>query len=181
MRRTAAGKLTPEEKLIVYWESIRYIYELNRTSEIKAGLIMSFYGLVLGVIFEMAANMQTDFQPSIFLIIVVVIYFFFVGRSIYFSFKCFLPQIKTDFDRNMFFFHDIITGYGDIHSFSQKFHDLLGKQDELYQHLGHQIYVNSLIVSQKLMNVNKSVRNLAYSFIPMFVAVVTIVVSVFIL
>jgi hypothetical protein len=31
------------------------------------------------------------------------------------------------------------------------------------------------------MNVNKSVRNLAYSFIPMFVAVVTIVVSVFIL
>ncbi|MDX1314468.1 MAG: DUF5706 domain-containing protein [Eudoraea sp.] len=181
MRRTRAGQLTPEEKLIVYWESIRYIYELNRTSEIKAGLIMSFYGLVLGVTFEMAANMETNFRPSIFLIVVIIIYFFFVGRSIYFSFKCFLPHIETNFDKNMFFFHDVITQYGDIHSFTKKFHDLLGKEDELYSHLGQQIYVNSLIVSQKFVNVNKSVRNLAYSFIPMFVAVATIITTIFIL
>jgi hypothetical protein len=181
MRRTGAGQLTPEEKLIVYWESIRYIYELNRTSEIKAGLIMSFYGLVLGVTFEMAANLETNFKFSIFLIIVVIVYFIFVGRSIYFSFRCFLPHIETNFDKNMFFFHDVITHYGDIHSFSKKFNDLLGEQDELYRHLGQQIYVNSLIVSQKFVNVNRSVRNLAYSFIPMLVAVVTIVASVYIL
>jgi hypothetical protein len=142
---------------------------------------MSFYGLVLGVIFEMAANMETNFRPSIFLVLVIVIYFFFVGRSIYFSFRCFLPQIKTDFDKNMFFFHDVITQYGDIRSFSGKFHDMLQKEDELYSHLGQQIYVNSLIVSQKLKNVNNSVRNLAYSFVPMFIAVVTIIASVFIL
>ncbi len=181
MRRTRAGHLTPEEKLIVYWETIRYIYELNRTSEIKAGLIMSFYGLVLGVTFEMAANMETNFKFSIFLIIVIVVYFIFVARSIYFSFKCFLPQIETNFDKNMFFFHDVITQYGDIKSFTEEFNDLLGKEDELYSHLGQQIYVNSLIVSEKFANVNRSVRNLAYSFIPMFVAVATIATTVYIL
>ena len=48
MRRTKAGHLNPEEKLIVYWETIRHISELNKTAELKAGLIMSFFGLVLG-------------------------------------------------------------------------------------------------------------------------------------
>jgi hypothetical protein len=64
MRRTRAGHLNPEEKLIVYWESIRHISELSRTAELKAGLIMSFFGLVLGVVFEMALNMESNFKPN---------------------------------------------------------------------------------------------------------------------
>ena len=44
------ARLTPEEKIMVYWETIRHISELNRTAELKAGLVMSFDGLVLGVI-----------------------------------------------------------------------------------------------------------------------------------
>jgi len=174
-------QLTPEEKIIVYWETIRHISELNRTSELKAGLIMSFYGLVLGVIFEMAANMETNFQFNAVLVIVVLIYFFFVGRSIYYSFKCFLPQIETNFDKNMFFFYDVITHYGDIRSFSRKFHGLLENDRALYGQLGQQIYVHSMIASKKLGNVNKSVRNLVYSFIPMMIAVMTILAMVYVL
>ena len=174
-------KLTPEEKIIVYWETIRHISELNKTAELKAGLIMSFFGLVLGVVFEMALNLESNFKPNATLIIIVAIYFFFVGRSIYFAFRCFLPRIETGFDKNMFFFYDVITNYGDIRSFSKKFHGLLENDKALYDQLGQQIYVHSLIASNKLSNVNKSVRNLAYSFILMMLAVITILVMVFIL
>lgn len=173
--------LTPEEKIIVYWETIRHISELNRTAELKAGLIMSFYGLVLGVIFEMALNMETNFQPNVLLIIIVLTYFFFVGRSIYYAFRCFLPQIETSFDKNMFFFYDAITHYGDIRSYSRKFHGLLEKDKDLYDQLGQQIFIHSLIASNKLSNVNKSVRNLAASFILMMLAVLTILIMVFLL
>ena len=166
---------------MVYWESIRHISELNKTAELKAGLIMSFFGLVLGVVFEMALNLESNFKPNVLLIVIVMIYFIFVGRSIYFAFKCFLPQIETGFDKNMFFFHDITTNYGDIRSFSKKFHGLLEKDRELYDHLGQQIFVHSLIASKKLGNVNKSVRNLAYSFVLMMLAVLTILTMVFIL
>jgi hypothetical protein len=181
MRRTRAGKLNPEEKLIVYWETIRHISELNRTAELKAGLIMSFFGLVLGVVFEMALNLESNFKPNAILIIMVSTYFFFVGRSIFYAFRCFLPQIETGFDINMFFFHDVVTNYGDIRSFSQKFNGLLEDDMGLYDQLGQQIYVHSLIASKKLGNVNKSVRNLAYSFILMMLAVLTILTMVFIL
>jgi hypothetical protein len=173
--------LSPEEKLIVYWETIRHISELNRTAELKAGLIMSFFGLVLGVVFEMALNIESDFQPNAVIIILVSTYFFFVGRSIFFAFRCFLPQIETSFDNNMFFFHDVITNYGDIRSFSKKFHGLLENDKALYDQLGQQIFVHSLIASKKLGNVNKSVRNLAYSFIVMMLAVITILATIFLL
>ena len=181
MRRTKAGHLNPEEKLIVYWETIRHISELNKTAELKSGLIMSFFGLVLGVVFEMALNMESDFQPNAVLVIMVLTYFFFVGRSIFFAFRCFLPQIETSFDKNMFFFYDVITNYGDIRSFSGKFHELLENDKDLYDQLGQQIFVHSLIASKKLGNVNKSVRNLAYSFILMMLAVLTILIMQFIL
>ena len=174
-------KLTPEEKIIVYWETIRHNSELNRTAELKAGLIMSFYGLVLGVVFEMALNLESNFKPNVLLIIIVLTYFFFVGRSIYYAFRCFLPQIETSFDKNMFFFYDAITNYGDIRSFSRKFQGMLENDKALYDQLGQQIFVHSLIASNKLKNVNKSVRNLAYSFILMMLAVLTILTMVFVL
>lgn len=174
-------KLTPEEKIIVYWETIRHISELNRTAELKAGLIMSFYGLVLGVVFEMALNIESNFEPNILLIIIVLTYFFFVVRSIFFAFMCFLPQIETNFDKNMFFFYDAITNYGDIRSYSKKFHGMLEDDKALYDQLGQQIFVHALIASKKLSNVNKSVRNLAYSFVFMILAVLTILVLVFVL
>ena len=173
-------KLTPEDKLEVYWSAIEYIVGLNRSSEIKAGLIISFYGLLLGVIFQVVTTMETDFKLNYFLIVVLAIFVFFVARSIYYSFKCFLPQIETKFDKNMFFFHDVITKYGNIESFAEKFHDLLLDEQELYAQLGEQIYVNSLIASKKFSDVNNSVRNLVFSFIPMSVGALTIIAQAFI-
>jgi hypothetical protein len=174
-------KLNPEEKIIVYWETIKHISELNRTAELKAGLIMSFYGLVLGVVFEMATSIETNFKFNALLIILILAYLFLVGGSLTYSFKCFLPRIETNYDKNMFFFFDIITHFGDIKSFSKKFHGLLEDDQALYDQLGQQIYVHGLIASKKLGNVNKSVRFLVYSFIPMMLAVVTVLAMVFVL
>lgn len=177
MRR---DKLKAEEKLMVYWETIEYIVGLNRSSEIKAGLIISFYGLLLGVILQMVTTLETSFRLSFFLIAVLVVFVFFVCRSIYFSFRCFLPQIETKFDKNMFFFHDVITHYGDIKSFSNRFLKLLEDDGELYSHLGQQIYVNSLIASKKFSDVNNSVRNLVYSFVPMLIGIITVIITLFV-
>lgn len=172
-------KLQAEEKLTVYWETISYINGLNRSSEIKAGLIISFYGLLLGVVLQIVTSIETSFKLSAFLIVVLLIFTFFVCRSIYYSFRCFLPQIETKFDQNMFFFHDVITKYGDIHKFAERFHELLEDDQRLYAQLGEQIYVNSLIADKKFSDVNNSVRNLVYSFVPMLIGVLTVVAALY--
>lgn len=173
-----SSKLTPEDKLIVYWNTIEYIVGLNRTSEVKAGLIISFYGLLFAVFLEVGTSpFEAMLHVSNFFIVLLIIFVFFVGRSIYFSFQCFLPQIETKFDKNMFFFYDVANAYGDVGSFSKKFADLLNNDETLYGQLGQQIFVNSLIATKKFGSVNKSVRNLVYSFIPMTGCVVTLIVE----
>lgn len=175
----AVQKLTAEEKLDVYWETISYINGLNRSSEIKAGLIISFYGLFLGVVLQIVTGIDTSFRISALLFAILVVFAFFVGRSIYYSFRCFLPQIETKFEKNMFFFQDVISHYGDISAFSRKFQELLEDEKSLYNQLGEQIYVNSLIADKKFCDVNKSIRNLVYSFIPMLAAIATLIFSFF--
>ena len=173
------ANLQAEEKLEVYWQTITYISNLNRSSEIKAGLIISFYGLLLGVVFQVVVGTEQHFSLTIPLIITLLSFLFLVSRSIYFSFKCFMPQIETKFDYNMFFFHDVVTRYGTIKEFSKKFMGLLDDEKHLYAQLGEQIFVNSLIASKKFSDVNKSVKNLVYSFIPLTLSAILIVVQTF--
>lgn len=170
-------KLTPDEKINVYWEGIKYINGLNRSSEIKAGLIISFYGLLLGVVFQVAFEVGNTLKFNAILIATSAIFIFFVSRSIYFSFKCFLPQIETNFKSNAFFFHDAVTKYGSITEYSKHLMNLLDDEKGLYEQLGEQIYVNSLIASKKFKDVNKSVKNLVYSFIPLLVSGIIIIVT----
>ena len=90
-----------------------------------------------------------------------------------------MPQIETKFDYNMFFFHDVVTRYGNIKEFSKKFMNLLNTENELYEQLGEQIFVNSLIATKKFSDVNKSVKNLVYSFIPLTISAILIVIQTF--
>lgn len=172
-------KLSPEDKIIVYWQGISYINGLNRSSEIKAGLIISFYGLLIGVVFKMATGMESNLYLNVLLLVTFMVFIFFVSRSIYFSFRCFMPQIETKFDPNMFFFHDVVTKYGSINEYSRKMMDLMDNEEQLYDQLGEQIFVNSLIASKKFTDVNRSVKNLVYSFIPLLLSVVILLTQVF--
>lgn len=171
------AKLTPDEKINVYWEGIKYINGLNRSSEIKAGLIISFYGLLLGVVFQVAFEVGNKLDLNPILIITSLIFIFFVARSIYYSFKCFLPQIETNFESNAFFFHDAVTKYGSIKDYASHMMRLMDDETALYEQLGEQIYVNSLIASKKFKDVNKSVKNLVYSLIPLLASGIIVIVS----
>ncbi len=172
-------KLTPDEKINVYWQGILYINGLNRSSEIKAGLIISFYGLLLGVVFEVATGVESSMNLNMILTATLIVFIFFVSRSIFFSFKCFLPQIETKFKPNSFFFHDVVTKYGTMDEYAKHLMQLLDDENQLYEQLGEQIYVNSLIASKKFADVNKSVKNLVYSFVPLLLSIIILITQLF--
>lgn len=147
-----------------YWGTISYISNLIRASEVKAGLILSFYGIVLSFIFQ---GIDSMIEQSKFLNVMGVLAFIClvcVGLSIYHSVKCFMPKLETKFDDNVFFFSDVINKYGDINSFSQNFLEVSIDGDRLFLQLGHQIYINSLIADYKFKTVNRSLQFLGFSF-----------------
>jgi len=162
-------KIGNEEKVFLYIETLKHLTNLNRASEIKAGLILSFYGLLLGVVFQYLTQIVSQIGAKYLFTGFLILWLFLIAISIYWSFRCFMPHIEGKYKKNIFFFHDAITQYGDIENYTLEFDRITSHEESLYDQLGQQIYIHSKIVAQKIRDVNKSVKYLAFSFIPLLI------------
>ena len=163
-----------EDLIDHYWGTIDYISSLIKASEIKAGLILSFYGILLNLIYQSFGSIS-NFNSSVYL-------FYFLGGawavvtviSVYFSIRCFMPRIETKYEKNVFFFGDVITAFGDEKQFAKTFFDISVDEDRLFDQLGQQIYILSKIAAAKFKNVNRSLQFLG---IGLFIIMVWFIIS----
>ena len=154
-----------EELVDHYWGSINYVLGLIRASEVKAGLILTFYGILLNFIFQQIEILLTG-GPREFLIYVLLgLWFLCTATSIYFSIRCFMPRLESNYDKNVFYFGDVITKFGSINEFSKIFYKISLNEEELFDQLGQQIYIISKIAALKFKYVNRSLRFLAFSLL----------------
>ena len=144
-----------------YWSSVNYFVGLIKASEIKAGLILSFYGILLNFIYQNVEQTSVYLSGSVILYILLGAWFICCMISIYFSIRSFIPRIESKYDPNVFFFSDIITKFGDIKEFSDTFYNTSLNDEERYQQLGQQIFINAKIAAIKFKNVNLSFRFMA--------------------
>jgi hypothetical protein len=151
-----------------YWGSIGYVAGLIKASEIKAGLILSFYGILFNIIYKNLELVMDRAVDHHFLYILLTLWFILTISSIFFSIRCFMPRIEGKFDKNVFFFNDVISNYGDINEFSKTFYKISLDQDELFHQLGQQIFINSKIASIKFKYVNRSIQMLALGLLSLF-------------
>ena len=158
-----------EELVDHYWGSINYVSSLIRASEIKAGLILSFYGILLNFVYQ---NLELVIGQAVtypILYVLLSLWFIFTAASIYFSIRCFMPHIEAKYDKNIFFFGDVISKYGSIKEFSKTFYHISLDEVELFDQLGQQIYINSKIAALKFKNVNRSIQLLAVQLVMLFI------------
>lgn len=152
-----------------YWYLIMYLRDLIKASEIKAGLVLSFYGLLMNVFFQFYEHLielaSDDFMTYGFM----GLWFVFSVISIYYSFRCFMPQIESNFDKNVFFFGNIINSYGPIKDYVKELEKVNTKRQLLFDQLGEQVFINAKITSEKFKNVNLSVRYLSFNIGLLFV------------
>ena len=146
-----------------YWGTINYVSNLIKASEIKAGFILSFYGILLNFMYQNAQIIDTTQANKIIFYALLFLWFCCTVSSIYFSVKCFIPRIEAKYDKNILFFNDIVSKYGTIDEFSKTFFEVSLDEDHIFKHLGHQIYINAKIATMKFKDVNQSIRLLAIS------------------
>ncbi len=169
-----------EELVDHYWGSINYVQSLIRASELKAGLILSFYGILMNFIYQtfVVINMDSSFQ--IVLYILLGIWFCCTVASIYFAVRCFIPRMEIKYEKNPFFFQDVISRFGSIKQFSKTFHEISTDEDALFDHLGQQIYIISKIAAIKFKNVQRSLQFLAYELVVLLLIIIYyVVVSIY--
>ncbi|HLV15017.1 MAG TPA: Pycsar system effector family protein [Xanthomarina sp.] len=152
-----------EELVDHYWGSITYVSSLIKASEIKAGLILSFYGISLNFSYKYIEILIETAASKTLLYVLLGAWFASTITSIYFSVRCFMPRIETAYEKNIFFFGDVISKFGSITEFSKIFYKISLNEQQLFDQLGQQIYVISKIAAIKFSYVNKSFRFLAIS------------------
>ena len=158
-----------EELVDHYWGSINYVAELIRASEIKAGLILSFYGILLNFVYQNLELVIRHAATYQLLYVLLALWFIITGASIYFSIKCFIPHIEAKYEKNVFFFGDVISKYGNIKEFSKTFYHISLDEIELFDQLGQQIYINSKIAAAKFSNVHRSIKLLGIQLVVLFI------------
>lgn len=152
-----------------YWYLINYLRDLIKASEIKAGLVLSFYGLLINVFFQFSDYLIEVAATDPFIYIFMALWFMFSVTSIYYSFRCFMPQIESKFDKSVFFFGDIISSYGTIKEYVRVLEKVSVKRRPLLDQLGEQVYINAKITAAKFRNVNLSIRFLSFNIGLLFV------------
>jgi len=163
-----------------YWGSISYVSSLIKASEIKAGLILSFYGILLNFVYQNINLVLDQFDDNTITYVLLVLWFSCVVISIYYGIRCFMPRIESKYEKNIFFFGDVITKFGDIKEFSRTFFSISVDEDQLFDQLGQQIFINAKIANLKFKNVQKALKFLAIQFILLLILVIYYVVATFV-
>ncbi len=147
-----------------YWEQLERLEKLIRASELKAGIIFSFHSLIIGLFIDRIEQFQPVIQSSKVFVVLAILWMACVLVSIFFCFKCFKPQIELKYKKNVFFFRDAVYAFGDVKSYTKKLMEVC-QGEEIYEQLSHQVHIESKIIDQKFISVQKSIKFFGLSFI----------------
>lgn len=144
-----------------YWHTLTYLVNLIKSSELKAGLILSFYGIIFNFMYQNIERTKSQFDDNPLLFVLLGVWILCTIISIYHSVRSFIPRIESNYDKNVFFFGDIISKFGSITEYSKSFYEISTDGNQRFDHLGQQVFIQAKIAATKLKNVNKSLRYLA--------------------
>ncbi|GAA4280359.1 Pycsar system effector family protein [Gaetbulibacter aestuarii] len=152
-----------------YWGSINYVSDLIKSSELKAGLILSFYGILLNFIYQGVEALTHKPSGNTLMYSLIGLWVLCTCISIYYCVRCFMPKIEGKYTPNVFFFGDVITRFGDIKQFSKTFFEISLDEYTLFEQLGEQIYISSKIAAWKFKNVKRAIYFLAISLVVLLI------------
>ena len=148
-----------------YWEQLERLEKLIRASELKAGVIFSFHSFILGHFLDRLDYFYGIFSDNSFFFVISGLWMIFVVISIYYCFECFMPRFMSKFPKNVFFFRDAAYAFGSIEEYTKKVIDTCETHETLFEQLGNQIYIESVIIDKKFTSVQKSIKFFGFSLI----------------
>lgn len=152
-----------------YWRQLNRLEKLNKSAEVKAGIVFSFHSLIIGLFADRADYFKLLLSENYFILITVILWIVCALISIFFAFKCFKPIIiKEKYDNNVFFFGDVVSKFESVENYAKTIMKITDSKEKLFKQLAQQIHAESSIVTIKFGNVKKSISFFIYSLIFIF-------------
>lgn len=155
-----------------YWEQLERLEKLIRASEFKAGIIFSFHSLILGLFAEGINRYASLFLVDKLFLTLSILWLLSVIVSIYYCFRCFMPNMELKYDTNVFFFKDAAIKFDSPKEYADELIKTCTKEDEMVRKLSEQIHAESVIINKKFYNIVKAFQFFILSFIFMVIALI---------
>ena len=141
-----------------YWNILQYNNELLRYSEVKAGLILTVYGILFTVLYNTLEPIQLAIEEHWLLFALASIFSLTTVVSIYYCFRCFIPRIEKNNPLSYIFFGDVASKFKDGEEYFVKMEEMIYDETKYCQQLAEQIHVNARIASKKFKNVSQAIK-----------------------
>ena len=151
--------LSTYEKYEQYWAILKNNQEMIRFSEVKAGLVISIFGILFSLILNSATWIRAEIESwSMIQIAILGLFIFVTLISLYYAFRCFIPRFENKNPTSIIYFGDIVSDFGEY----KEYHEFLEKtvidDAQMSVQLAEQIHTNSRIATKKMQAVNMAMR-----------------------
>lgn len=156
MERTT--RLDLEVKYDNYWNILSHNHEMIRFSELKAGFIISVYGIVFSLLLGRVEQIKDLLMGNPVLLIVGLLFFATTLVSFAYSFRCFIPRFENKNPTSIIYFGDIVNDFENYHAYFDFVEKNLQDEEAFSLQLAEQIHTNAAIATKKFKAVTKSIR-----------------------
>jgi hypothetical protein len=143
-----------------------------RFSEVKAGLVISVYGILFSVMLNSSAWIRDlIYEQPWYLIVVVVAFILSTLTSLYYAFMCFRPRFENKNPTSIIYFGDVVNDFPDYRSYHEFLEKVVTDDSLMSVQMAEQIHTNSRIAKRKFQAVSKSVK---YLLVAVFLLIVLV-------
>ena len=151
--------LTTYEKYEQYWFILKNNQEMIRFSEVKAGLVISIFGILFSIILNSVTWIKDQISDwTIMQVVILVIFLLTTLTSLLYAFRCFIPRFENKNPTSVIYFGDIVSDFVEYKSYHKFLESTVVDDAEMSLQLAEQIHTNSTIATKKMRAVNMAMR-----------------------
>lgn len=169
--------LSTYEKYEQYWHILHNNQDMIRFSEVKAGLVISIFGVLFSIMLSSVSWIRDQIGDwSWYLLILVILFMASTLVSLFFAFRCFMPRFENKNPTSVVYFGDIVSDFREYMAYHRFLEDIVVKDDEMSIQLAEQIHTNSVIATRKFQAVSKAIKLMLVSVFLLVVIVMAMLV-----
>ena len=169
-------KLDLQVKYDMYWNILRQNHEMIRFSELKAGFIISIFGIVFSLLFTSIEQLKDILVQQPIILAMAIIFILTTMASFGYSFLCFIPRFENKNPTSIIYFGDIISDFDHYSGYHKFVEDIINRDEDFTLQLAEQIHTNAAIATKKFGAVSRSIRLLLWSLLMLLVILITMMI-----
>ena len=151
--------LSTYEKYEQYWHILHNNQEMIRFSEVKAGLVISVFGILFSIMLNSVEWLKAQMETwEISQMAIFVLFMLTTIISVLYAFRCFMPRFENKNPTSVIYFGDIVSDFGHYKDYHKFLEEISVDDKEMSLQLAEQIHTNSSIAARKMQTVNTSMK-----------------------